>query len=88
MTALLQQPNLPGKVDGIIALDPPTLQCRDCGEVWTSRSERTQRPHGLATTVTLSHCHGWAFCRHCGPGGVRRCGACHKAHREALEVTP
>lgn len=29
MTALL--PDLPGKVHGIVSLDPPTVQCDGCG---------------------------------------------------------
>ena len=75
MTAMLPQPTLPGKVDGIVSLDPPMIQCHDCGEVWTEG-----RTIGFA--VVLSGCHGWGFLvARCPHEKVRRCGDCNAAHR-------
>lgn len=86
--AMLQQPTLPGSVDGIISLDPPTLQCRDCGETFTAYSERTGRYSRIAMTVILSGCEGWGFTR-CGHDKIRRCGDCNAAHRaEHGEAVP
>jgi len=80
MSAMLQQPTVAGKIDGIICLDPPTLQCRDCGETWTAGSERGQF-YRMSVTVILSGCEGWGFmCRDRGCPVVRRCGACNTAH--------
>lgn len=81
MTAMLQQPTLPGLVDGIIGLDPTTLQCRDCGETWTAWSEARGRFYGPAMTVILSSHHGWGFLVRCSHEKVRRCGECNAAHR-------
>jgi hypothetical protein len=66
-TLLLQQPTIDGKVDGIIALDPMVLQCRDCGETVT-------QPEGqrAAAFIILS---GFHFCPH-EPKPKRRCPAC------------
>lgn len=80
---MLQQPTVPDKVDGIICLDPPTLQCRDCGLTFTATSERTGRNYPLSVTVILSGCEGWGFCGCSRSTGskLRRCGDCNSAHR-------
>ena len=78
---MLQQPTLPGLVDGIIGLDPCTLQCRDCGEIWTAWSDARQEFYWPAMTVLLSGNAGWGFLTRCGHDKVRRCGDCNAAHR-------
>lgn len=65
MTTTPQRPTLPGKVDGIISMDPFTLQCRDCGETYVG-----ERP---ALSVILSGFH-FHVCE--GRDGVRRCPEC------------
>ena len=77
MTATPQQPTLPGKVDGIISLDPPILQCRDCGATWTDGGRRDS----IAYAVIQSGNHGWGFLVRCRHEKIRRCGDCNAAHR-------
>jgi len=79
--AMLQQPTLPGKVDGIISLNPTTIQCRDCGETWTAWDERRQRYYPPAMTIILSSHAGWGFLTRCSHEKVRRCGEGNAAHR-------
>lgn len=33
----VQLPTLPGRVDGIVSLDPPKVQCRSCGVIAEGR---------------------------------------------------
>jgi hypothetical protein len=63
-----QLPTLPGKVDGIVGLDPLVLQCRECGVTHTGA-------RGIAFEIIMSgfHFHG---CE--GRDGVRRCPECLK----------
>lgn len=61
-----QLPTLPGKVDGIVGLDPLVLQCRECGDIY----EGTRR--SLAADVILSGFHFHT----CEPGSGRRCPSC------------
>lgn len=84
---MLPQPNLPQYVPGIVSNDPPTLQCGDCGLIFTATSERTESPCGLSLTVIFSGCEGWGFCACTRDIGnhVRRCGPCNKAHRATHE---
>jgi len=72
---LLPQPGLPGRVQGIIAEDPLTLQCGECGEVLANSNGR--RP---AVFILLS---GFRFCTLEGSDGVRRCRECAAEHAEA-----
>lgn len=74
---MLPQPTLPGKVDGVISLDPPMLQCYDCGEVWADGGRR----NSIGFAVVLSGCRGWGFLVRCKHEKVRRCGDCNAAHR-------
>jgi len=75
MTAMLPQPTVPGKVDGIISLDPPAIQCGECGEVWTDGNR-------IGLAVILSGAAGWGFLvRNCSHDLMRRCGDCNLAHR-------
>lgn len=86
---MLPQPTLPGLVDGIISLDPTTLQCHDCGETWTAFSERTGRHFGPALTILLSGAEGWGFLRiGCKHEKVRRCGDCNAAHQRDHDSPP
>lgn len=85
---MLPQPHLPRYVPGIVSIDPPTLQCGDCGLIYAATSEHTGRPYGLSLTVILSGCEGWGFCactRGTDRSHVRRCGACNEAHRATHE---
>ena len=68
-----QLPTLPGKVDGIIGLDPLVLQCRSCGVTYTGTRRR------IAVDVILSgfHFHG------CEKGGGRKCPDCLAAAEAA-----
>lgn len=71
---LLPQPTVPGKVAGIIAMDPMTLQCGECGEVLVNDTGYRD-----ATFVILAR---WLFClseRDKG-GGPRRCRECQAEH--------
>ena len=82
---LLQQPTLPGMVDGVISLDPPTLQCRDCGNTWTDGGRRGS----IGLAVILSGCSGWGFVvTRCEHDRVRRCGDCNAAHRAQHQEAP
>ncbi len=65
-STLEQRPTLPGKVDGIVALDPCVIQCRSCG-VTLEQDRRS-----LATFILLSR-----FRFHtCQPGSGRMCPTC------------
>lgn len=70
----LQQPTLPGKVEGIIGWEPLELQCRDCGDVYTG-----ERKHPAADII-LS---GFHFHRCEGRDGKRRCPSCLAAVKAA-----
>lgn len=41
MSQLLPQPTVPGKVAGIIGMDPLTVQCAECGATASRTTERT-----------------------------------------------
>lgn len=46
MSAPARLPDLPGKVHGLVSLDPPTVQCDGCGMLYS-------RPHlGLAVLTS------------------------------------
>ena len=64
--AMLQQPTLPGKVDGVIGWDPLVLQCRECGETYT----QTERTAAMAVILSGFHFHT------CEPGSGRKCPEC------------
>lgn len=63
-----QRPNAPGKIDGIVGVDPFTLQCRDCGSTLTKPEKRT-----IAVFIITA---GWNFHICEGRTGVRRCRGC------------
>lgn len=65
-----QLPTLPGKVDGIVGLNPLVLQCRVCGATHTDDRK------SIATAVILS---GSGFHTCDAPGGVRHCRDCLEA---------
>lgn len=75
MIALLQQPTIPGKVDGIIGWDPCVLQCRECGET------ATQDRRSVATFIILAN---FKFHLH-EPEPRRLCPSCMDAVRDACE---
>lgn len=62
-----QLPTLPGKVDGIVGLDPLVLQCRECGTTHNG----TRR--SIAADIILSGFH-FHTCE--GQTGTRRCPDC------------
>ena len=62
-----QLPTLPGKVDGIVGLDPLVLQCRACGA--THVGDR----YNIGTEIILSGFH-FHTCE--GREGMRRCPDC------------
>lgn len=78
MTA--QLPTVEGRVDGVVSLDPPMLQCRGCGVV------HTDRPGKLALLILTSN-----IIFHVGDGRTRRlcadcragctCPTCRDLHR-------
>lgn len=63
-----QMPTLPGKVEGIVGLNPLVLQCRDCGDTYTGK-----HPDRGGFDVILS---GYHFHRCEGRAGRRRCPDC------------
>lgn len=62
-----QLPTLPGKVDGIVGLNPLELQCRACGVTYVG----TRR--SIAADIILS---GFRFHTCEGQGAGRRCPDC------------
>lgn len=64
-----QLPTLPGKVDGIVGLDPLTLQCRNCGATHVG----TRGPGRHAIDIILS---GYKFHTCNTEGSVRLCPDC------------
>lgn len=62
-----QLPTLPGKVDGIVGLDPLVLQCRECGVTYEGGRKR------IAADIILSGFH-FHTCEE--TGGKRRCPDC------------
>lgn len=71
-----QLPTVPGYAEGIVATDPLTLQCRDCGAT-TSNDEHDAEWNGKARSnasfVILSGYH-FHICE--GRDGHRRCPEC------------
>lgn len=65
---LLPMPTIPGKVAGIVGVDPVVLQCSDCGRTLTQPKDR-----GVAMFIVLS---GWHFHTCEGRTGQRRCRDC------------
>jgi len=74
MSVQPQQPTVPGKVDGIIAMNPCVLQCRVCGTTVTQ-----DRP-SLATLIILA---GFQFHLCAERSGVRMCPSCLSAAKSA-----
>jgi hypothetical protein len=74
MSALLPQPTIPGKAPGIIATDPLTIQCGDCGVIKARTTERTD-----AVFIILAR---FLFCLSESSRGssVRRCPECMAEH--------
>lgn len=73
--AIVEQfPTLPGKVEGIVGMDPLVLQCRDCGDTYTGQ----RRSLGADIILSGFHFHG---CE--GRDGVRRCPPCLAAVQAA-----
>lgn len=68
-----QLPTLPGKVDGIVGLDPLVLQCRDCGSTYEGQK-------GIAFEIIRS---GYHFHTCEGRDGRRRCPECLAAVKDA-----
>ena len=57
-------PTLPGMVEGIVSMDPPTLQCQECGvldtlEAHGMRSDKDRI--GLLIVLSKIHFHGQAW---------------------------
>lgn len=77
--APVQRPTLPGMVEGIVSLDPLTIQCRGCGVVDTSGSLRV-REDRVAMVIILSsirfHSTVWTTGHTDNP---RLCRACRQA---------
>lgn len=72
MSVVEQLPTLPGKVDGIVGLDPLVLQCRECGATYVGERR------SVAADIILS---GYGF-HTCEPGSGRRYPSClDAAHR-------
>lgn len=69
MSHQLPRPTIPGKVTGIVAMDPCQIQCGVCGLV------ETQDRRSLATWLILS---GSRFCDRVP--GVRHCRTCYAEH--------
>lgn len=100
MTALtvdalpVQWPTLPGKVEGIVSLDPCTIQCRGCGTVDNPETLRL-RPDRVAMVIILSrirfHPTVWTtghednprLCRECRLARGCQCHACKDERRGA-----
>lgn len=78
-TLPLLRSTVPGKVSGIVCLDPFTLQCADCGVTVTQQDVGTKR---IAATIILSGFH-FHICE--GREGVRRCPSCLAAAKQACE---
>lgn len=74
----LPRPTLPDCAPGIVSLDPPTLQCHDCGATYTDEKARGR----IGWTVIFSAGQGWGFLYHCEHPKVRRCGDCNQTHRD------
>lgn len=88
---------LPGKVEGVISLDPLTVQCQECGAtddpdtVGLPRTART--PEGEVLVVILSgirfHARAWPdgrtdnprLCRACRLSRGCRCVSCESERR-------
>lgn len=62
-----QLPTLPGKVDGVVGIEPLMLQCRDCGSTYTGQYR------SIGADIILSGYH-FHLCE--GRKGVRRCPDC------------
>lgn len=73
---LLQQPTIPGKVDGIICDDPWQVQCRDCGLVATN-------PNGTEKAALFIILSRFLFCL---DDKVRRCPDCRRAHAKVCHL--
>lgn len=71
---LLQQPTIPGKVDGFISVDPWQIQCRECGVITTKPDESR-----IAIWVILAR---FTFCP---VDNVRRCPECRADHRKTCD---
>lgn len=69
-----QLPTIPGKVDGIVGMDPCVLQCRACG------ATATQDVRGAGLFITLSGFH-FHVCD--GRSGLRMCPSCLAAAKAA-----
>lgn len=70
------RPTVSGKVDGIIGLDPLTVQCHDCGAIAQQTTERTG-------AVFILLC-GYHF-HTCEANPPRRCPQCLAAAKAACE---
>lgn len=73
---LLPQPTVPGKVRGIISMDPVTLQCGVCGRVLENTT-------GRRTSVFIILA-GFLFCT-LEKDGPRRCPDCLTEHRKTCK---
>lgn len=70
-TVVEQRPTISGYVDGIVALEPMTLQCRTCGALATNTKYRRDALFVIAS--------GYRFLPH-RPEEGRQCPACLRDH--------
>lgn len=86
------QPTLPGKAEGVTCLDPPTLQCQECGATATPASVEWTSGGWDAVVLTSGlhfHVGGWPdgsnprLCRPCRVARGCNCWSCTSARRTA-----
>ena len=89
-----QLPTLPDKVEGIVCLDPFTIQCRGCGTTDTEHTVRAPKgkPHLTVmfsrirfhpTTWTTGDTDNPRLCAPCRLGRGCQCHACRDERRGA-----
>lgn len=87
-----QRPTLPGMVEGIVCLEPFTIQCRECGAVDTQESVRApaSRPHVTVllssirfhpTVWTTGHTDNPRLCKACRQARGCQCESCSAERR-------
>lgn len=75
-------PDVPGKVHGIVHLDPPTIQCDGCGRFDTWQTLGCREDAGLSHVIILSRIR---FNPRLGVASPRLCRDCAKSAGWAVE---
>lgn len=83
LTLPLLRPTLPGRVEGYVCDNPPTVQCQECGAEFTHRH--------IGVLITTSGCQfhhgGWPdgtnprLCRDCRLARGCHCATCDSSRR-------